>query len=87
MLVFTAITSKHDISLCKLDVSVKNRTAVAGNDHFLKGKSVTLRQALLVKSNVGDQKVCKRKYLSWVYGMDRKICHSESLFGITRQAS
>ena len=31
--------------------------------------------------------VCKKKYLSWVYGVDRKICHSGSLFGITRQAS
>ena len=34
-----------------------------------------------------NQKVCKKKYLSWVYGEDRKICHSGSLFGITRQAS
>ena len=32
------------------------------------------------------QKVCKKKYLSWVYGVDRKICHSGSLFGITRLA-
>ena len=30
MLVFTAVTSKNDITLCKLDVNVKNRTAVAG---------------------------------------------------------
>ena len=34
-----------------------------------------------------NQKVCKKKYLSWVYGVDRKICNSGSLFGITRQAS
>ena len=34
-----------------------------------------------------NQKVCKKKYLSRVYGVDRKICHSGSLFGITRQAS
>ena len=27
-----------------------------------------------------NQKVCKKKYLSWVYGVDRKICHSGSLF-------
>ena len=32
------------------------------------------------------QKVCKKKYLSWEYGVYRKICHSGSLFGITRQA-
>ena len=30
-----------------------------------------------------NQKVCKKKYLSWVYGLDRKICHSGSLFGIS----
>ena len=39
------------------------------------------------KSNLVSQKVCKKKYLSWVYGVDRKIRHSRSLFGITRQAS
>ena len=48
-LVFTAITSKNDITLCKLDVYVKNQTAVAGSVDFFKlelklfkGKSVTL---------------------------------------------
>ena len=33
-LVFTAVTSKNDITLCKLDVNVKNRTAVAGSVNF-----------------------------------------------------
>ena len=28
-----------------------------------------------------------RDRFSWVYGVNRKIRHSESLFGITRQAS
>ena len=28
---FTAVTSKNDVTLCKLDVNVKNRTAVAGS--------------------------------------------------------
>ena len=53
-LVFTAVTSKNDITLCKLDVNVKNRTAVAGSVDFFKleqklskVKSVTLMQALL----------------------------------------
>ena len=32
-----------------------------------------------------NQKVCK--YLSWVYGVDKKIRSSGPLFGITRQAS
>ena len=37
-LVFTAVTSKNDITLCKLDVNVKNRTAVAGSVDFIKLK-------------------------------------------------
>ena len=35
-LVFTAITSKNDVTLCKLDVKVKNRMAVAGSVNFFK---------------------------------------------------
>ena len=31
---YTAITSKNDVTLCKLDVNVKNRTAVAGSVNF-----------------------------------------------------
>ena len=37
-LVFTAVSSKNDITLCKLDVNVKNRTAVAGSVDFIKLK-------------------------------------------------
>ena len=33
-LVFTAVTSKNDVTLCKLDVNVKNRTAVASSVDF-----------------------------------------------------
>ena len=43
------MTSEHDVTLCKLDVNVKNGTAVAGSvgffkleEKFFKGKSVTL---------------------------------------------
>ena len=36
MLVFTAVTSKNDVTLCKLDVNVKNRTVVAGSIDFFK---------------------------------------------------
>ena len=35
-LVFTAVTSKNDVTLCKLDVNVKNRTAVAGSVDLFK---------------------------------------------------
>ena len=37
ILVFTADESKKtDVSLCKLDINVKNRTAVAGSVSFFK---------------------------------------------------
>ena len=39
-----------------------------------------------LRSNVGDQKVCKKKNLSWLFGTDRKICPSGSLFGINRRS-
>ena len=32
--IFTAVTSENDVTLCKLDVNVKNRTAVAGSVDF-----------------------------------------------------
>ena len=35
-LVFTAVTSKNDVTLCKLDVNVKNQMAVAGSVHLFK---------------------------------------------------
>ena len=35
---FTAVTSENDVTLCKLDVNVKNRTAVAGSVDFFKLK-------------------------------------------------
>ena len=35
-LVFTAVTSKNDVTLCKLDVNVKNRTPVTGTVSLFK---------------------------------------------------
>ena len=35
---FTAVTSKNDVTLCKLDVNVKYPTAVAGSIDFFKLK-------------------------------------------------
>ena len=35
-LVFTAVTSKNGVTLCNLDVNVKNQTAVAGSIDFFK---------------------------------------------------
>ena len=37
-LVFTAITLKNDIILCKLDVKIKNRTMIAGSVDLFKLK-------------------------------------------------
>ena len=39
-----------------------------------------------LKSNDWVQKICKKKNLSWLFGEDRKIRPSGSLFGITRQS-
>ena len=33
---FTAVTSKNDVTLCKVEVNVKNRTVVAGSVDFIK---------------------------------------------------
>ena len=53
-LVLTAVTSENDVTLCKLDVNVMNRTAVACSVDFFqlqykpfKGKSVISYQVLL----------------------------------------
>ena len=35
-LVIIAVTSKNDVTLCKLDVNIKNRMAVAGSVDFFK---------------------------------------------------
>ena len=35
-MVFIAVKSKNDVTLCKLDVNIKNRTAVAGSINFIK---------------------------------------------------
>ena len=88
-LVFTVVTSKNDVTLCKLNVNVKNQTAVAGSVDFLDLSRNSSKENVLLycKFYFENQKVCKKKYLSWVYGVDRKIRHWVSLFGITREAS
>ena len=39
----------------------------------------------MLELNSRDQKVSKKKNLSWLYSADRKIHSSGSLFGITQQ--
>ena len=52
----------------------------------LKRKVLLYSSLFFGNENVVNQKICKKECLSWVYGVDRKICHSGSLFDITRQA-
>ena len=39
-----------------------------------------------LKSSAEDQKVCEKKNLSLLFGVDRKFRHSGSLFGIARHS-
>ena len=50
-------------------------------------EKVLLYSKFYFENQVINLKMCKKKYLSCVYDMDRKIRHTELLFGITRQAS
>ena len=66
------ITSKNDVTLCKLDVDVKNRKAIAGSVGFLNlSRNSLMEKSATLKIKCGKLKVCKKKYLSWVYGVDR----------------
>ena len=53
--------------------------------HFSKWRTSTYRNIThpMLKSNAGDQRVCKKKNPSWLFGADRKIYPSVSLFGFT----
>ena len=39
-----------------------------------------------LNSNAGDQKICKKKKLSWLFDADRKIRTAGSPFDITRHS-
>ena len=47
---FIAATSEHDVTLCKLDVNVKNRTAVAGSVDSLNLSRNPLKEKVLFRS-------------------------------------
>ena len=58
--------------------------------HFLECRNgVFGSQWLDIRSGLGTklQAPVEKKYLSWVYGADRKFHHSGSQLGITPQAS
>ena len=46
----------------------------------------SLMETPTLKSSAGDRKVCKKKNLSWLFGVDRKIRPLGSMFGIPRQS-
>ena len=49
-LVFTSVTSENDVTLCKLDVNVKNRTAVGGSVASLNLSRNPLKEKVLFHS-------------------------------------
>ena len=51
-LVCTAVTSKNDITLCKLDVNIKNQTAVVGSVNFLSRNSLTEKCYFIASSSL-----------------------------------
>ena len=60
--------TKNDVSVCKLDVDVKNQSAVVRNiscRNSLKEKVFVIIASSALKIKYGNQKVCKMKYLSW----------------------
>ena len=84
-IVFLQLLRQKMMSPCKLDVSVKNRTAVASSVEFFKleqklfkGKNYLLASSTL-KIKCGKSKG-KKKYLSWVYGAGRKILFFSDVF-------
>ena len=49
-LAFTAVTSKNDVTLCKLDVNIKNQMGVAGSVYFIKIEYKFLKEKVLLNS-------------------------------------
>ena len=60
-LVFTAVTSKNDVTLCKLDVNVKNRTAVAGLSTNPLMEKVLVYSKFFLKIKCGKSKGMQEK--------------------------
>ena len=70
-----------------VDVIVTSHTTSTFNMADVNVKeSVSLMVTPKLKSNARDQNLCKKKKLSWLFGADRKIHPSGSLFGITRHS-
>ena len=66
-LVFAAVTSKNDVTLCKLDVNVKNRTAAADIIDLFKLEQKLCNGKSVIASSFLKIKCCKSK------GMQEKV--------------
>ena len=70
-----------------IDVTATSHTTSIFNMVDVNVKEHSLFMAIhTLTLNAGDRKVCKKKNLSWLFGTDRKIRPSGSLFGITRHS-
>ena len=67
---------KVDVSI-RLDVTKRHSNVITILSQWLHYQASTFR----------NEKVCKKKNLPWVWGIDRKFCPSGSQSGITRQDS
>ena len=85
------MTSKNDGSLCKLDISVKNRTVLlvvsaslnlSRNFYFIASSTLKIK---CDKSKDMQEKIPIMGVCCFV--VDRKICHLGSLFSITSGAN
>ena len=66
---------KNDVSLCKLDINVKNRTDLVVSASLNLSRNSLRKKFYFIacstlKIKCGKSKVCKKKYLSWMYGVD-----------------
>ena len=79
---------------CTIDINIKHQkeplvasTSLNLRRNSLKVKVLPYSKFYFENTGMVNQKVCQKKYLSRVFGVDRKICHLGPLFGITRQVS
>ena len=70
-----------NVSWHHYDVTYDVNFQYGGHQHI---RTLLVNGTSTLKSNFGDQKACKKKNLSWLFGVDRKIRPLGSLFGITR---
>ena len=78
-------TRNSDVKTLGVDVIATSHTTYNMTDVNVY-KRDSLMASPTLKSDAGDQSVCKKKNISWRFGADRKLRPSGSLFGITRHS-